>query len=71
MSFFKTFNIREGHIIQFRAESFNFSNTPHFANPGTTFGSANFGQVTASEDFISSATDTDNRKIQFGLRLYF
>ncbi|MGH9720374.1 MAG: TonB-dependent receptor domain-containing protein, partial [Bryobacteraceae bacterium] len=71
LSVFRRFKLTERFNLEFRAESFNFSNTPHFANPGTTFGSATFGQVTATEDFISSATDTDNRKIQFGLRLSF
>ena len=33
MSFFKTFYIREGHSIQFRAESFNFTNHTNLANP--------------------------------------
>ena len=33
MSFFKTFAIREGHSIQFRAESFNFTNHTNLANP--------------------------------------
>jgi len=35
MSFFKTFNIREKHTIQFRAESFNFSNHTNLANPNS------------------------------------
>jgi outer membrane receptor protein involved in Fe transport len=33
MSFFKSFYIREGHMIQFRAESFNFTNHTNLANP--------------------------------------
>ena len=33
MSFFKTFNITEGHLLQFRAESFNFPNHTNLANP--------------------------------------
>jgi hypothetical protein len=35
MSFFKTFRIREGHSLQFRAESFNFSNHTNLANPNS------------------------------------
>ena len=35
MSFFKTFRIREGHSIQFRAESFNFTNHTNLANPNS------------------------------------
>lgn len=33
MSFFKTFKINERHSIQFRAESFNFTNHTNLANP--------------------------------------
>ncbi|MFN9301119.1 MAG: TonB-dependent receptor domain-containing protein [Acidobacteriota bacterium] len=33
MSFFKTFAINERHSIQFRAESFNFTNHTNLANP--------------------------------------
>jgi hypothetical protein len=35
MSFFKTFPIREGHTIQFRAEAYNFSNHTNLANPNS------------------------------------
>jgi hypothetical protein len=33
LSFFKTFNITERHNVQFRAESFNFTNHTNLANP--------------------------------------
>jgi hypothetical protein len=35
MSFFKTFQIRERHSLQFRAESFNFTNHTNLANPNS------------------------------------
>jgi hypothetical protein len=35
MSFFKTIRIREGHTLQFRAESFNFTNHTNLANPNS------------------------------------
>jgi hypothetical protein len=32
---FREFRVREGITLQFRAEAFNATNTPHFAGPGT------------------------------------
>jgi hypothetical protein len=54
--------------LQFRAESFNLTNTPAFSLPGAssqamTIGNANFGKLTTS-----SATGRQN---QFGLKLIF
>jgi hypothetical protein len=61
----KTFSITEKYKIQFRAEAFNLTNTPTFDTPGTTFGSANFGVVTATS-FLPRP-----REFQFALRLDF
>lgn len=33
---------------ELRLESFNFTNTPAFANPDTILGSTNFGKVTGT-----------------------
>jgi hypothetical protein len=70
-SLFRKFRVRERISLEFRAEAFNASNTPHFANPNTTFGNPGFGQVTTSNDFTDSTNDTDNRKLQVGIRLFF
>ena len=48
---------------QFRAELFNIFNHPSFNNPAATFGTGTFGNITS--------TSTDNREIQFGLKLAF
>ena len=47
--------------MEFRAEVFDIFNTPAFAQPNESFGSAAFGSI--------SATVTDPRVIQFALRL--
>jgi Carboxypeptidase regulatory-like domain/TonB dependent receptor len=60
---FKEFRIREGHLIQFRWEAFNFLNTPQFSGPDRTLGSATFGQITS--------TVINNREMQFGLKYKF
>lgn len=63
ISLFKNFTLWEGVQLQFRAESFNITNTPRFSTPGQTFGTANFGRVTSQLN--------DPRQTQFGLKLIF
>jgi hypothetical protein len=57
---YKQFAVTEQVSAQFRAESFNFTNTPPFGSPGAQLGSSGFG-------VISSAGD--GRTVQFGLKL--
>jgi hypothetical protein len=68
VSLFRTFKIRERLEMQFRAEAFNFSNTPHFANPEDSINSDNFGKIleTQSADAIARS-----REFRFALRLSF
>jgi hypothetical protein len=47
--------------LEFRAEVFDVTNTPAFAQPNGSFGSAAFGSITA--------TTTDPRVVQFALRV--
>ncbi|WP_419804927.1 carboxypeptidase regulatory-like domain-containing protein [Terriglobus sp.] len=51
----------EKFTAEFRAELFDVTNTPAFAQPNGSFGSAAFGSITA--------TTTDPRVAQFALRL--
>jgi hypothetical protein len=55
--------IREDAALQFRVEFYNAFNHPQFSNPGTTFGTANFGVITQ--------TSVAPRLIQFGVKYLF
>lgn len=65
LSLFKTFALPKETNLEFRAESFNLANHPTFSNPNTSFGSANFGQIT------SVAGASQPRQIQFALKYIF
>jgi hypothetical protein len=63
LSLFRDFRLTEKLTLQFRAESFNFTNTPHFENPGTNVNSSNFMRITSAV--------ADQRTFRFGLRAYW
>lgn len=65
LSLYKSFRVRERYSLQFRAESYNLTNTPTFDTPGRTLGSATFGVVTAT------AFNPQPRQMQFALKLVF
>jgi hypothetical protein len=62
-SIVRRFPIRETMGFEFRAESFNLTNTPIFAIPNTTLGNPNFGAVTS--------TRNTPRELQFALKFAF
>ncbi len=62
-SAFKNFALKERTTLQFRSEFFNILNTPAFSNPNATITNSNFGTITS--------TKSDNRQIQFALKLLF
>jgi hypothetical protein len=62
-SLFKSFKPVERLTVEFRAETFNLTNTPIFSAPNTQFGGSLFGVVSAQEN--------TPRQIQFGLKLLF
>jgi len=66
MSLFKQFAlgmVREGMRLEFRAESFNTFNHPHFAGPNANFGASDYGFI--------SGTIGSPRELQLALKLYF
>jgi hypothetical protein len=63
VSLVKTLQIHESLALQFRAECFNMVNHPQFAAPNTSFGTAQFGQVSAQQNLP--------RLVQLSLRLRF
>jgi len=70
----KFFPVRENVRLQFRAEFFNLSNTPHFALPVRSMSDASFGRITHTRNpvnFGSTATSYASRMIQFALKLEF
>jgi hypothetical protein len=68
VSLFRTFNLTDQFKLQFRAEAFNVSNTPHFANPNGNVNSSNFGKVLATQTADALGR---SREFRFGLRLSF
>jgi hypothetical protein len=60
---FRTTMIREGSLLEVRAEAFNALNHPQFAGPNVTVGSSAFGTVTSQAN--------SPRQIQLAMKLYF
>ncbi len=61
LSLVKRTDLGEKSRLEFRAELFNVTNTPAFAQPNGSFGAAAFGTITA--------TTAEQRVAQFALRL--
>jgi len=67
-SLFRRFNLGESRYFEFRAESFNLTNTPNFAQPGSlNFTSPNtFSTISATRDNPNAP-----RELQASLKLFF
>ncbi|HKD07042.1 MAG TPA: TonB-dependent receptor [Bryobacteraceae bacterium] len=73
-SLFRDFKVTERFILQFRAEAFNFTNTPQFGNPGATVSSATFnsdGSVKSLNGYTQITTASNERQLRFALKLSF
>ena len=81
---FRDFAFKERIHIQFRAEAFNFTNTPHWAGPDNYIGDANSidqktGRVTDPGGFMTlnngmndlAREGIDERQFRIGLRISF
>jgi hypothetical protein len=74
-SLFRTFALSEKFKLEFKAESFNFTNTPHFLNPASNVSNMSLntdGTIRNLGNFLSvTAAQNDERQFRFGLRLSF
>jgi hypothetical protein len=69
-SVFRRFTITERLKMEFRAETYNLSNTPWLDRPDSTLGDAAFGQVTTAQGTQTVKVNM-NRSFQGSLRLTF
>lgn len=67
-SLFRAFKLTERFNLQFRAEAFNLTNTPHFGNPTNSANSSNFGKILSTDSGLAQGR---SREFRFGLRLGF
>jgi hypothetical protein len=63
LSAFKKTTLGHNNAFELRVDVFNLFNRAHFDNPGTTFGTASFGRI--------SATRLTSREVQLGFRFLF
>jgi len=78
LAIFKDFSISERAKLQFRAQAYNLTNTPHFGQPNGFLGSSSVnssGQITASPNpnfgQITSTLPYTYRQLELGLRVIF
>jgi hypothetical protein len=72
---YKSFRVREGQLLTFRAEGYGVTNTPHFAQPTASVMSQSFGRISGTFNpfnFVgASRSDASARVLQFALRYRF
>ncbi|MGC2658199.1 MAG: TonB-dependent receptor [Bryobacteraceae bacterium] len=71
-SLFRQIDLTERYHLELRAEAFNLTNTPEFANPNTSLTSSSFGYVTGT---LGSGTGINGvgggRSLEMSVRLAF
>jgi hypothetical protein len=65
---FRNFRLSERFNLQFRADAFNATNSPVFANPATNVSASTFMTITGTDNDAGRFTE---RQFRFGLRLAF
>jgi hypothetical protein len=72
---FREFRATERLRLQFRAEAFNLTNTPHFNNPGANVSNMTLnpdGSIRALNGYTEiTSAQPDERQLRFGLRISF
>ena len=74
LALFKDFKFTERLTLQFKAEAFNFTNTPRFGNPAANVSNMTLnasGGVVNANNFMAITSAEGERKFRFGLRLSF
>ncbi len=65
----REFNLTERYRLQFRMDSFNFTNTPHLSGPTNSLDSGHFLRVRGVSSLAREGID--ERQFEFGLKLFF
>ena len=68
LSLYRGFKFGERFNLEFRAEAFNLTNTPHFSAPAANASGGNFMVITSATGATGAG---DERQIRFGLHLAF
>jgi hypothetical protein len=74
LGIFRQFQVTEKMNLQFRLESFNFTNTPKFGNPGSNVSNLQFnqdGSIRNLNGFGEITSASEERQFSLGLRLSF